>query len=41
MRILRLTPHFHREGSWQVAFYPVVGQQNHVWTLAREIEQLR
>lgn len=38
MRILRLTPHFHREGSWPVAFDPVGGLQIQTFVLTRGID---
>jgi glycosyltransferase involved in cell wall biosynthesis len=38
LRILRLTPHFHREGSWPVAFDPVGGLQIQTFTLAKGID---
>ncbi|MEP9386463.1 glycosyltransferase [Mesorhizobium sp. KR9-304] len=39
MRILRLTPHFHREGSWPVAFDPVGGLQIQTFVLTRGIDR--
>jgi len=40
MRILRLTPHFHREGSWPVAFDPVGGLQIQTFVLTGGIDRL-
>ena len=40
MRILRLTPHFHREGSWPVAFDPVGGLQIQTFVLSAGIDRL-
>ncbi|HEY6633908.1 MAG TPA: glycosyltransferase [Rhizobiaceae bacterium] len=40
MRILRVTPHFHREGSWPVAFDPVGGLQIQTFVLAGGIDRL-
>lgn len=39
-RILRLTPHFHREGSWPVAFDPVGGLQIQTFVLTGGIDRL-
>lgn len=38
--ILRLTPHFHREGSWPVAFDPVGGLQIQTFALTRGLDEL-
>lgn len=38
--ILRLTPHFHREGSWPVAFDPVGGLQIQTFALTKGLDQL-
>ncbi len=39
LRVLRLTPHFHREGTWPVAFDPVGGLQIQTFALARGVDQ--
>lgn len=38
-RILRLTPHFHRDGSWPVAFDPVGGLQIQTFALTKGIDR--
>jgi glycosyltransferase involved in cell wall biosynthesis len=38
IRVLRLTPHFYRDGSLPVAFDPVGGLQIQVWTLTRGLD---
>ena len=38
LRILRLAPHFFREGSWPVAYDPVGGMQNQVWQMVRDLD---
>ena len=39
IEVLRLTPHFHREGSWPVAFDPVGGMQIQTFALTKGIDQ--
>src|SRR5687767_14112580 len=39
MRILRLTPHFHRDGFWPVAFDPVGGLQIQTFILTGGIDR--
>ena len=38
-RILRITPHFYRPGTWPVAFDPVGGLQNQTWTIAQGMDR--
>lgn len=38
VRVLRIAPHFFREGSWPVAYDPVGGMQNQVWQLVRILD---
>jgi glycosyltransferase involved in cell wall biosynthesis len=38
IRVLRLAPHFYRDGTWPVAFDPVGGMQNQVWQLSRDLD---
>jgi len=38
LRILRLAPHFFREGTWPVAYDPVGGMQNQVWQMVRDLD---
>lgn len=38
IRILRIAPHFFREGAWPVAYDPVGGMQNQVWQLVRSLD---
>lgn len=38
IRVLRLTPHFHRDGSLPVAFDPVGGLQIQTWTIAAALD---
>lgn len=37
-KVLRLVPHFFREGSWPVAYDPVGGMQNQVWQMVRDLD---
>jgi glycosyltransferase involved in cell wall biosynthesis len=39
IRILRLTPHFHRDGSWPVAFDPVGGLQIQTFVLTGALDR--
>ncbi len=39
LRILRITPHFYRPGTWPVAFDPVGGMQNQTWTIAEAMDK--
>jgi glycosyltransferase involved in cell wall biosynthesis len=39
LRILRITPHFYRPGTWPVAFDPVGGLQNQTWTIAHGLDK--
>ncbi|TIT87273.1 MAG: hypothetical protein E5W59_21250, partial [Mesorhizobium sp.] len=39
LRILRITPHFYRPGTWPVAFDPVGGLQNQTWTIANAMDE--
>ena len=38
IRVLRLAPHFYRDGTWPVAYDPVGGMQNQVWQLSRDLD---
>jgi glycosyltransferase involved in cell wall biosynthesis len=38
-RILRITPHFYRPGTWPAAFDPVGGLQNQTWTIAQGMDR--
>lgn len=38
VRVLRLAPHFYRDGTWPVAYDPVGGMQNQVWQLSRDLD---
>jgi len=37
-KVLRLVPHFFREGKWPVAYDPVGGMQNQVWQMVRDLD---
>lgn len=39
LRILRITPHFYRPGTWPVAFDPVGGLQNQTWTITEALDK--
>lgn len=41
LRILRLTPHFFREGQWPVVYDPVGGLQTQVWRLTMNLADKR
>lgn len=38
IKVLRLVPHFFREGNWPVAYDPVGGMQNQVWQMVRDLD---
>ncbi len=38
LKVLRLAPHFFREGTWPVAYDPVGGMQNQVWQMVRDLD---
>lgn len=40
LRILRITPHFYRDGKWPVAFNPVGGLQNQSWTISKGMDKV-
>ncbi len=40
LRILRITPHFYRPGSWPVAYDPVGGLQNQSWTISQGMDKV-
>lgn len=39
IKVLRIAPHFFREGTWPVAYDPVGGMQNQVWQLVRGLDE--
>lgn len=38
LKVLRLAPHFFRDGMWPVAYDPVGGMQNQVWQMVRDLD---
>ena len=40
MKILRITPHFFREGKWPIEYDPTGGLQVQVWRLTQSIDEI-